>query len=139
MSGRRGSKSWIALGILLTLCPLIGASVPVAPAPAIAPVTTAVFEETAIVKAPVEPSRPNLDIDPARYLGHISFLAHDELKGRGTGTNGIDLAAGYIAGQFAAAGLEPGGPGGTYLHRPRPFRTRRRPWRRAWPVACSRE
>ena len=52
---------------------------------------------------------------PERYLSHIALLAHDELKGRGTGSHGIDLAAGYIAGQFAAAGLLPGGPDGTYF------------------------
>lgn len=63
----------------------------------------------------VEVVRPNLDVCADRFLGHVTFLAHDELKGRGTGSNGIDLAAGYMAGQFAAAGIEPGGPGGTYL------------------------
>lgn len=50
-----------------------------------------------------------------RYHAHVAFLAHDELEGRGTGSNGIDLAAGYIAGQFAAAGLKPGGPNGTFF------------------------
>ncbi len=52
-----------------------------------------------------------------RLRDHISLLAHDALEGRGTGSDGIDLAAGYIAGQFAAAGLEPGGPDGTYFQR----------------------
>lgn len=52
---------------------------------------------------------------PERYLSHIALLAHDELEGRGTGSKGIDLAAGYIAGQYAAAGLKPGGPNGTYF------------------------
>lgn len=50
-----------------------------------------------------------------RYLSHVAFLAHDMLKGRGTGSDGIDIAAGYIAGQFAAAGLLPGGVDGTYF------------------------
>lgn len=50
-----------------------------------------------------------------RLLRHIALLAHDELKGRDTGSDGIDLAAGYIAGQFAAAELVPAGPGGTYF------------------------
>ncbi|MCH8250837.1 MAG: M20/M25/M40 family metallo-hydrolase [Planctomycetes bacterium] len=54
-------------------------------------------------------------ISHEEYLGHIALLAHDELGGRGTGSDGIDLAAGYIAGQFAAAGLSPGGPDGTYF------------------------
>ena len=34
-----------------------------------------------------------------------SDLASDELEGRGVGTQGLDQAAQYIAGQFAAAGL----------------------------------
>ncbi len=54
-------------------------------------------------------------ITAERYLSHIALLAHDELGGRGTGSSGIDVAAGYIAGQFAASGLRPGGPGGTYF------------------------
>jgi hypothetical protein len=54
-------------------------------------------------------------ISDSRYLSHIAFLAHDQLEGRGTGSRGIDLAAGYIAGQFAALGLTPGGDSGTYF------------------------
>lgn len=50
-----------------------------------------------------------------RWLSHVVLLAHDELEGRDTGTPGIDVAAGYIAGQFAAAGIQPGGPNGTYF------------------------
>ena len=50
-----------------------------------------------------------------QYHSHIALLAHDELKGRGTGHYGIDLAAGYIAGQLASFGLQPGGPDGTYF------------------------
>lgn len=45
--------------------------------------------------------------DAARYLEHIKFLSSDELKGRGTGTPGLEKAAAYIAGQFRAAGLKP--------------------------------
>ena len=57
----------------------------------------------------------NADDLATRFRAHVAMLAHDDLEGRGTGSNGIDLAAGYIAGQFAAAGLSPGGPDGTYL------------------------
>jgi Zn-dependent M28 family amino/carboxypeptidase len=58
-----------------------------------------------------------VSISSERILDHIAFLAHDELEGRGTGQDGIDLAAGYIAGQFAVAGLKPGGPNGTFFQR----------------------
>lgn len=58
---------------------------------------------------------PRVSIAANHYGSHIAVLAHDELRGRGTGQDGIDLAAGYIAGQFAAIGLAPGGPNGTYF------------------------
>ncbi len=45
-------------------------------------------------------------IDPKRYLEDVKYLASDELKGRGTGTPGLELAARYLAGEFRKAGLE---------------------------------
>jgi len=47
------------------------------------------------------------DINPARYLEHVKYLASPELKGRGTGAAELDQAADYIARQFQAAGLKP--------------------------------
>jgi hypothetical protein len=41
----------------------------------------------------------------ARLAADVKYLASDELEGRGLGTKGIDLAADYIAQQFAEAGL----------------------------------
>jgi Peptidase family M28 len=40
---------------------------------------------------------------------HMDFLADDLLEGRGTGTRGQEIAAHYLAAQFEAAGLDPGG------------------------------
>jgi len=57
------------------------------------------------------------EISPDAFLSHVAFLAHDDLEGRDTGTDGIDIAAGYIAGQFAATGIEPGGVDRTYFQR----------------------
>ncbi len=54
-------------------------------------------------------------IDPERIRAHVRFLADDLLEGRGTGTRGGDIAAGYIAAQFALDGLKPAGDNGTYL------------------------
>jgi hypothetical protein len=48
-------------------------------------------------------------------LGHVAWLSAPEREGRGTGTKGLDAAADYIAAAFEAAGLVPGGDGGTYF------------------------
>ncbi|AOS43541.1 Peptidase family M28 [Lacunisphaera limnophila] len=56
-----------------------------------------------------------------RVQAHTTFLADDLLEGRGTGTRGYDLAARYVASQFARLGLEPGADGGQYLQ-PMKFR-----------------
>lgn len=45
---------------------------------------------------------------------HITYLASDELKGRGTGTAEQDSAANYIARQFAKIGLKPKGEEGFF-------------------------
>lgn len=41
---------------------------------------------------------------------HTAFLADDLLEGRETGSRGYDIAAAYVAAQFAAAGLVPVDP-----------------------------
>ncbi len=56
-------------------------------------------------------------IDPERIRAHVRFLSHDLLEGRGTGQRGGDIAAEYIATQFALYGLKPAGDNGTYLQR----------------------
>ena len=45
------------------------------------------------------------DASAARLAGAVEFLSSDELEGRGVGTDGLDKAADYIAGEFAKAGL----------------------------------
>ena len=54
-------------------------------------------------------------ISPDELLGHIKFLASDELKGRGDGSPELERAADYIAQQFKAAGLSPGLPDGGWF------------------------
>jgi len=46
---------------------------------------------------------------------HIEYLASDALEGRKSGSKGAELAAEYIAKQFAVCGLVPLGSGGTYF------------------------
>jgi Zn-dependent M28 family amino/carboxypeptidase len=56
-------------------------------------------------------------IDPQRIGEHVRFLANDLLEGRGPGTRGGDIAANYIAAQFALYGLKPAGDNGSYLQK----------------------
>jgi Zn-dependent M28 family amino/carboxypeptidase len=54
-------------------------------------------------------------IDAEKIRAHVRFLADDLLEGRGPGVRGGDLAARYIATQFALAGLQPAGDNGTFF------------------------
>src|SRR5580704_17318773 len=54
-------------------------------------------------------------IDAEKIRAHVRFLADDLLEGRGPGVRGGDLAAQYIATQFALYGLQPAGDNGTYF------------------------
>ena len=56
-------------------------------------------------------------IDPEKIRAHVRFLSLDLLEGRGPGKRGGELAAEYIATQFALDGLEPAGDNGTYFQR----------------------
>src|ERR1700679_1742299 len=56
-------------------------------------------------------------IDPHRIAEQVRFLADDLLEGRGPGTRGGDIAANYIAAQFALYGLKPAGDNGSYLQK----------------------
>jgi Zn-dependent M28 family amino/carboxypeptidase len=48
---------------------------------------------------------------------HVRFLSDDLLEGRGTGARGGDIAAEYIATQFALYGLKPAGDNGSYMQK----------------------
>jgi len=56
-------------------------------------------------------------VDPERIRAHVRFLSDDLLEGRGTGQRGGDIAAEYIATQFALYGLKPAGDNGTYMQK----------------------
>jgi hypothetical protein len=87
MENHRVTSRWISLRLAIVLCLLA--------APSLA----------------VKLSRA----DAQSYLDHVKYLASDELKGRGAGTPGLDMAAEYIARQFKAAGLEPAGKDGAFF------------------------
>ncbi|MBN1355085.1 M20/M25/M40 family metallo-hydrolase [bacterium] len=50
-----------------------------------------------------------------RMMEDIRYLAGEELKGRGYGSEGLDKAAEYLANRFAEIGLQPGGDDGGYF------------------------
>jgi hypothetical protein len=54
-------------------------------------------------------------INPEKIRGYVKILADDAMEGRYPGTRGGDMAAAYIAKQFAADGLTPAGDNGTFL------------------------
>jgi hypothetical protein len=51
----------------------------------------------------------------AAIKAHIQFLASDAMRGREAGTRDFDVAAEYVAAQFLAAGLKPGGAKGSWF------------------------
>ena len=64
---------------------------------------------------PADVKKAEASIDPEKIRAHVKFLADDLLEGRGPGLRGSELAAKYIATQFAVYGLKPGGDNGTYM------------------------
>ena len=69
------------------------------------------------VGLPAQAAAAMQSIDAKRIAAHVQFLANDLLEGRGTGTRGGDIAANYIAAQFALSGLKPAGDNGSYLQK----------------------
>lgn len=55
------------------------------------------------------------DVEPGRYRDHVCYLADDALEGRLPGMPGGIAATEYIAEQFKAIGLKPGGTDGAYF------------------------
>ena len=55
------------------------------------------------------------EIDPLKISAHVQFLSDDLTEGRYPGLRGGELAAKYIATQFALDGLKPAGDNGTYF------------------------
>ncbi len=58
---------------------------------------------------------PATPIDPARLSEHVRVLSSDDFQGRGPATPGEAKSIDYIAKQFAAAGVQPGGDQGGWF------------------------
>jgi Zn-dependent M28 family amino/carboxypeptidase len=76
-----------------------------------------VKHESASVHLPSAAFAALESISPDHIRWHVRFLSHDLLEGRGTGQRGGDIAAEYIATQFAEYGLKPAGDHGTYMQK----------------------
>jgi hypothetical protein len=69
-----------------------------------------VLAGTAVAQDSAAPAGPTFSAD--RFKAHVAFLSDDMLEGRDTGSRGYQIGAAYVASQFMALGLEPGGEGG---------------------------
>ena len=75
-----------------------------------------------ILAVPALGQAPAADPGMARRIrADVEFLASDNLEGRDTGSRGHAIAADYVAAQFRAIGLEPGGEKGGWFQQV-PFR-----------------
>jgi hypothetical protein len=70
------------------------------------------FALTAVTAAAIA-AEPEFSAD--RIRAHVSFLADDLLEGREAGTRGHEIAASYVASQFALLGVKAGGQNGGYF------------------------
>jgi Zn-dependent M28 family amino/carboxypeptidase len=64
---------------------------------------------------PPEVKAAEASIDGEKIRAQVRFLSDDLLEGRGPGLRGSEIAAKYMATQFALYGLKPGGDNGTFL------------------------
>jgi Zn-dependent M28 family amino/carboxypeptidase len=93
-------RLFLPLAAILLAAPLLRAQMP--PVPAVSGV-------------PASAQQAAASIDPEKIRAHVRFLASDLLEGRGPGKRGAQLAAEYIATEFALDGLKPAGDNGTYF------------------------
>ena len=75
-----------------------------------AALAAALLATPAVAQAPFD-----LASSAERVKGHMAFLASDLLEGRQPGEKGYDIAANYVASQFAQLGLKPAGDNGTWF------------------------
>ncbi|HEY0651332.1 M28 family metallopeptidase [Phenylobacterium sp.] len=80
------------------------------------PLVLAGLAATAMLVSPAtaQPA-PEFQTSAENVRAHVTFLASDLLQGREAGSPGYDIAASYVASQFAQLGLKPAGRDGTYF------------------------
>jgi Zn-dependent M28 family amino/carboxypeptidase len=108
-TARASALAFIIAALSLLVCAESGA--------APAPVPASAKRDPVSVRLPSAAFAAMDTINPEHIRWHVRFLSHDLLEGRGTGQRGGDLAAEYIATQFAEYGLKPAGDNGSYLQK----------------------
>jgi len=103
----------VRVSVIAALSLLVWAEGGAAPAPAPA----AAKREPVSVRLPGAAFAAMQTINPEHIRWHVRYLSHDLLEGRGTGQRGGDIAAEYMATQFAEYGLKPVGDNGSYLQK----------------------
>ena len=89
---------------------------PAAQQPTLAPASAQPAQAAPVAGQLVQAARQRItELSSERYMKDVTFLARDEMKGRGNGMPELDIAADYIAEQFRLAGLTPKGENGTYF------------------------
>jgi Zn-dependent M28 family amino/carboxypeptidase len=74
-------------------------------------------QQTGVPGVPTAVQQAADSIDAEKIRAHVKFLSDDLLEGRGPGKRGAEIAAKYIASQFAVEGLKPAGDNGTYFQK----------------------
>ena len=108
-------KQTILCGLVVAVCLPVWAEGGAAAAPGPGP--AGAKRETVSVRLPSAAFAAMETINPEHIRWHVRYLSHDLLEGRGTGQRGGDIAAEYIATQFAEYGLKPAGDNGSYLQK----------------------
>jgi hypothetical protein len=81
----------------------------------IAQLTLVIFLVSANVPAGSNGGRDRIKTDDLKEW--LTYLSSDDLEGRNTYSEGLGLAAGYIAAGLKSWGVKPGGPNGSYFQR----------------------
>jgi len=107
----------LVLGVSMSWGSMTSAAADVVTGPGTRPGPVAHADPAAKLGLPPGAADAMREIDAQRIGAQVRFLSDDLLEGRGTGTRGGDIAAKYIATQFALDGLKPAGDDGGYLQK----------------------
>ena len=82
---------------------------------ALASVALLLVAQPALAAPKAKPAATSFAPSAEAIKAHMTFLADDLMEGREAGTRGYDIAANYVASQYAQLGVKPGAEGGKYL------------------------